>query len=224
METYIYASKASVADAALTEWAFESQVFCETRVIPDGCRDFIIQESLDEGCAWFISDLSRSAYTVTVSAGERMKGVRLQPGVEIRLTDLVSWLHNKNPAALFGSDQIDEFCVRDEQLTVALDCLASGILTVRCAAKDLGISVRSLQRVVKSGTQRSPHFWLSLARIRRTGRSLGDYDSLSDAAFAFGFSDQAHMTREMKKWFNITPNQIKTDDEIRALLFEPGYG
>ena len=224
MEPYIYASKVSVADAALTEWAFESQLFCETRVIPDGCRDFIIQESLEEGCTWFISDLSRSAYMVIVAAGERMRGLRLQPGVEIRLTDLVSWLHNKNPADLFGSDQIDEFCVRDEQLAVALNCLASGRLTVQSAAKDLGISVRSLQRVVKSGTQRSPHFWLSLARIRRAGRSLDNYDSLSDAAFAFGFSDQAHMTREMKKWFNITPNQIKADAEIRALLCEPGYG
>ncbi|MBE7381536.1 MAG: AraC family transcriptional regulator [Leptolyngbya sp. SIO1E4] len=224
MEPYIYSSKASVSGAVLAEWAFESQLFCETCVIPDGCRDFIIRESLEEGCTWFISDLSRSAYMVPVSAGERMKGIRLQPGVEIRLTDLVSWLHNKNPADLFGSDQIDEFCVRDKQLAVALDCLASGILTVQCAAKDLGISVRSLQRIVKSGTQRSPHFWLSLARIRRAGRSLDSYDSLSDAAFAFGFSDQAHMTREMKKWFNITPNQIKANDEIRALLCEPGYG
>ncbi|MEL6322082.1 MAG: helix-turn-helix domain-containing protein, partial [Cyanobacteria bacterium J06626_14] len=156
--------------------------------------------------------------------GKRMKGVRLRPGVEIRLTDLVSWLNNKNPGDLFGSDQIDEFCVRHEQLAIALDCLASGIPTVQCAARDLGISVRSLQRLVKSGTQRSPHFWLSLARTRRAARSLDQYDSLSKAAFDFGFADQAHMTREIKKWLNATPNQIKTDSEILALLCESGYG
>ncbi|MEM9450638.1 MAG: helix-turn-helix domain-containing protein [Cyanobacteria bacterium P01_E01_bin.6] len=224
MEPYVYTSKESVAGSALTEWIFEPQEFCKTRVIPDGCRDFILQADSEENYTWFISDLSQSTYTVTASADKRMRGVRLQPGIEIRLTDLVSWLQNKHPTALFGSDQIDEFCVRSKQLTVALDCLASGIPTVQCAAKDLGISVRSLQRIIKSGTQRSPHFWLSLARIRRTARSLGHYDSLSDAASAFGFSDQAHMTREMKTWFNTTPNQIKADDEILALLYEPGYG
>ncbi|MEM9485716.1 MAG: hypothetical protein AAGA83_18720 [Cyanobacteria bacterium P01_F01_bin.116] len=158
MNPYIYTSQDSSAGAAFTEWTFESRVFCQTRVIPDGCRDFIIQASPQESCTWFISDLSQSTYMVTTSAGKQMKGVRLQPGVEIRLSDLKTWLHNKNPADLFGSDQIDEFCVVNEHLTVALDCLASGVLTVQCAAKDLGVSVRSLQRIVKSGTQRSPHF------------------------------------------------------------------
>lgn len=224
MNPYIYTLKKSIAGAALAEWTFESQSFCETRVIPDGCRDFIIQSSPGENCTWFISDLSQSAYMVKTSAGQQMMGVRLQPGVDIRFSDLTRWLHNKTPAALFGSDQIDEFCVADKQLTVALDCLASGLSTVQCAAKDLGLSVRSLQRIVKAGTQCSPHFWLSLARIRRAGRSLGNYDSLSDAAWAFGFSDQAHMTREMKKWFNTTPQQLKADDEIQTLLREPGYG
>lgn len=224
MNPYSYTSQDSIAGAALTEWTFESQSFCQTRVIPDGCRDFIIQKSPEEGYTWFISDLSQSTYSVIASAGKQMKGIRLQPGVEIQVSDLTRWLHNKNPIDLFGSDQIDAFCIADEQLTIALDCLASGIPTVQCAAKDLGLSMRSLQRLVKAGTQRSPYFWLSLARIRRAGRLLADYASLSNAACACGFSDQAHMTREMKKWFNATPKQLKTDDEIQALLWEPGYG
>ena len=224
MNKYTYTSKESIAGVALAEWTFESQANCKTRVIPDGCRDFIIQESPGEGYSWFISDLSQSAYMVTASPNQRMKGMRLQPGIEIRFSALARWLHNKNPVALFGSDQIDEFCIENTQLTVALDCLASGIPTVQCAANELGISVRSLQRIVKSGTQRSPHFWFSLARIRRAGRLLNHYDSLSEAAFVSGFSDQAHMTREMKKWFNTTPNLLKVDDEMRTLLCEPGYG
>ena len=224
MSPYSYSLQDSIAGAALAEWTFESHACCKTRVIPDGCRDFIVQASPEGSYTWFISDLSQSVYRITTSAGQQMKGLRLQPGIEIQLSDLTRWLHNQDSADLFGSDQIDEFCVVDEHLTIALDCLASGILTVQGAAKDLGISIRSLQRIIKSGTQRSPHFWLSLARIRRAARSLNQYESLSEAAIAFGFSDQAHMTREMKKWFNTTPNQLKTDDEIRALLWEPGYG
>lgn len=222
---YSYTSKESIAGAALSEWAFEAHVGCKTLVLPDGCRDLIVQDSPEEGtCTWFISDLSQSTYEVKTSAGQRMTGIRLQPGVTIKLSELETWLHNRYPYELLGTDQIDEFCDRSRQLAEVLDCLASGVPTVQCAAQDLGVSVRSVQRIVKAGTQRSPHFWLSLARIRRAGRLLSDCDSLGDAAFACGFSDQAHMTREMKKWFKATPYQIKVDEEMRALLNESGYG
>lgn len=224
MNPYKYTAKDVVSKYALTEWIFESYKSCETCVLPDGCRDFIVQECAEFGSTWFVSDLSHSAYKVPTSAGMRMSGIRLQPGVEIRLSQMNSWLQGRNPAAFFGSDQLDEFCIKTENLTDALDCLASGKRTVLCVARELGVSLRSLQRLVKSDTGQTPQYWFSLARVRKAGRSLINYNSLSDAAIDTGFADQAHMNREMKKWFRRTPYQIKTDTEMLDLMFESGYG
>lgn len=77
---------------------------------------------------------------------------------------------------------------------------------------------------VKRFTGESPHFWLALARIRRACRSLGDSDRLADTAEAFGFADQAHMTRETKRWFGVVPSSIRPGTEVFAQLNESGHG
>jgi len=153
-----------------------------------------------------------------------MRGVRLYPGVQIRHAEINSWLYGRNPADLFESDQLDEFCVRSENLSSALECIASGMPSVLAVAKELGISLRTLERCVKSGTGESPYYWFSLARARRAGRSLEKTGGLSVAAFEAGFADQSHMTREMRKWFKCTPAQLKIDKHLLGILAEPGYG
>jgi len=125
---------------------------------------------------------------------------------------------------LFGSNRIDEFCTKPENLTEALNCLASDKRTVLCAANELGVSLRSLQRLVRTGTGQTPVFWLSLARIRKAGRLLVKDKKLTDVAIETGFSDQAHMNREMKRWFGKTPNQVKSDPDLLNAVVESGYG
>jgi len=223
MKPFSYSARNSKSRCALAEWTFESYTNCETYVLPDGCRDFILLKSAKQSGAWFISDLSDIPYSVSTTAGSNISGIRLQPGVELCLDNLSDWLRGKNPAVLFGSDQMDEFCVRAPNLAEALDCLASNKRTVQCASKELGVSLRSLQRLVKTGTGQTPYFWFSLARIRKAGRSLIEDRKLSDIAIESGFSDQAHMSREMKRWFGKTPNQIKSDPEFLTTLSEPGY-
>lgn len=224
MKPFSYSANNSKSRYALTEWTFESYLNCETYVVPDGCRDFILLKNTKQCGDWFISDLSEIPYCVSTAAGSHISGIRLQPGVELCLDNLSDWLHGKDPALLFGSDQIDEFCTRAPNLAEALDCLASGKRTVHCAAKELGVSLRSLQRLVKTGTDQTPYFWFSLARIRKAGRSLIEDRKLSDIAIEYGFSDQAHMNREMKGWFGKTPNQIKSDPEFLSIISESGYG
>ena len=125
---------------------------------------------------------------------------------------------------LFIADQLDEFCTQPASLLEALQCLASDVRSVKEAAQELGVSSRTLQRLVKNGTKRPPYFWLSLKRIRHAAQSLCEFDRLADAAAAFHFSDQAHMTREMQQWLGGSPSQVQNDTELLALLQEPGYG
>ena len=224
MTPYTYKSQDAVSGLAIAEWAFESHRNCETLVLPDGCRDFIVEKRTDEKIKWFISELSQSAYKVPTSSGTKFKGIRLSPGVAVQERNLRSWLTDKDTAELFKSDQLDEFCIRSNNLSTALRCLASEKQSVLCVAKELGISLRTLERHVKSGTGQSPYFWFSLSRVRKAARSIGNTKSLSQYAIDAGFADQSHMNREMKKWFGHTPAQIKTDNEVLSVLAEPGFG
>ena len=224
MTPYTFKSQDAVSGFAIAEWAFESHQNCNTLVLPDGCCDFIVEKRADQENRWFISELSQSAYRVPTSSGTKFEGIRLHPGVAIRERSLRSWLIDKDPTDLFKSDQLDEFCIRSDNLSTALQCLASHKPTVLGVASDLGISLRTLERHVKSGTGKSPYFWFSLSRVRKAARSLVNTESLSQSAIDAGFADQSHMNREMKKWFGQTPAQIKADSEVLSVLAEPGFG
>lgn len=118
-----------------------------------------------------------------------------------------------------------EFCCLPACVSEALDCLQSGTPTNNDVATELGVSTRTLQRVVNKHTGKSPHFWFSVARVRRAARRLREFDRLTDAEAAFGFSNQAHMAREVVRWFGVTSGSIKVGgSEIFGQLQQSGYG
>ena len=185
--------------------------------------DIIIRETQCGRRSWFLSDLSECAYSVTTQKGTQMYGVRLQPGSRVQSGKLNRWIYRKDFNELLLSNQIDEFCSRSRFIADALASLASENASVFSAARDLGVTTRTLQRRVQAETEKTPQFWVSLARARRAAKSLPGHKRLSDAAFAHGYSDQSHMIRELKFWFHATPRQVKYDSEILQLLNEPGY-
>lgn len=72
-------------------------------------------------------------------------------------------------------------------------------------------------------TGRAPSFWLRLARVRHTARAVLRGDALADAAAGSGFAD-AHMTREFRRWFGVTPGAVPRNPDVIAGLVVPGYG
>ena len=224
MTAYDYTYKNLLSPLMMSEWTFRSYETCSTDVIPDGCRDIIVEKRVGQKPLLFLSELSQATYSVSSSGGALIRGIRLRAGVQVQEATLNSWLKTKNAEEIFCDDQLSEFCFELDNLSDALACLQSETRTVANAAKNLGVSLRTLERLIKSGTGRSPHFWYSLARVRRTARSLYKADSLGAAAIEAGYTDQSHMSREMKKWFRKTPAQIVSDDNIRSALLEPGYG
>jgi len=225
-QAHTFKSDAAAADNAIAVWSFAANEHCLTRVIPDGCCDIIVATKKSNSLtpSWFISQLSRSTYEVACGAGESMHGIRLSPGTKIDRSRLDLWVKSNSVRDLFVGDQVDEFCVQSRPLIEALNCLASGVNTINIAARQLGVSPRTLQRIVKNGTGKTPYFWFSLSRIRNTARSLHKFDRLADAAAALHFSDQAHMSREMKHWLGLAPGDVKNDVELFTLLAQPGYG
>ncbi|MGB7303370.1 MAG: helix-turn-helix domain-containing protein [Burkholderiaceae bacterium] len=194
-------------------------------MIPDGCCDLIIKRIHNNQEKWLVSDLSQSSYFVPFVNGDEAFGLRLKPGTWVNRSAIGQWAECHELSDLFVGDRIDEFCHLPVTVTETLDCLKSESRSITDAAKELGISTRTLQREVKKHTGRSPYFWFSLARARRTCRSLPEFDRLTDVAAAFGFSDQAHMTREVVRWFGVTPSAIKAEgSEVFTQLQQSGYG
>jgi AraC-like DNA-binding protein len=208
----------------LDRWIHISEESTQELVIPDGCQDVIVTLNDNEIAHYFVSDLSNHAYTVKLNHGTHMMGFRLKPGTRVAQQQLTELISMHNAEGLWTAGSLDEFCKRPAAVSEALECLGSGITSVSEAAKQLGISARTLQRTIKQNTNVTPQFWLALSRVRRSCRSLHNFDNLADAAHAFGYADQSHMTREVNRWFGTTPSQISTDSDVYARLNDPGYG
>lgn len=155
-------------------------------------------------------------------AGDRFRGYRLQPGAEIDAKGLLAALGD-GPSEEAVCERIGHHVTLDNGVSEALDCLASGVTSVAQGAAALGVGTRSLQRHLLARTRRSPGYWLRLARVRRAASEAARTPSLTELAYRQGYSDQAHMTRDFRRWLGTTPGRIAADPNWIARHFERGY-
>jgi len=208
---------------ALDVWQFDTDQIQVVDVIPDGCRDLIFTQTPDGEVGWFISPLGTSTQKIPLSAGTSMTGVRFKPGTQINEQALRRWSSLHHPSELLKDNCLDEFCDLKISTIEILACLKSGVTSITTAARELGICARTLQREVKLYTGTTPHFWLALARVRRTCRALPDFQSMAECAHASGYYDQAHMTREIRRVFGVTPSAVMNNAALQLQLAQSGY-
>jgi AraC-like DNA-binding protein len=73
-----------------------------------------------------------------------------------------------------------------------------------------GLSVFHFARQFKQSAGVSPHYYLVGRRIERAKALLAETDlSLSEIAFATGFSDQSHLTRHFRQMIGVAPGQFR---------------
>jgi len=112
---------------------------------------------------------------------------------------------------------------RDRRTFEALCAVAKLSFGVNEAAVELGVSRRSLERVLMRHTGRPPVFWSQLARVRASARTLVSGVNLVEAAYQVGYSDQAHMSRAVRRWFGVSPSELTQREDLSEQLFAPGY-
>lgn len=204
-------------------WSVQPRQAGAATILPDGCRDLICIEASGHPPRWLLSPLQTSAKTVHMQPGIRMTGFRLHaavtaPDAEAMACRLAG--HAPDPA------HIGPLIAENTRLTPntreALACLARAP-SVAQGARDLGVRMRSLQRLMLRDTGQSPTFWLQLARIRHTAR-LVTRQSLAEAAHAAGYADQAHMSRAFRRWFAVSPAAFRTRPDLVAQVFSRAYG
>jgi len=192
-------------------------------IVPDGCRDLICLQRTGHPPKWFISALQSTIHVARHRAGSRLTGFRLYPGTTIRGGLLLAQLEDQDPGEVSGSLVLNAFTTRSENLSDALECLAQP-QAIAVTARHLGVSLRSLQRMVQRETGRPPAFWRQLARVRDAGRRIGTDMPLADLALEAGYSDQAHMSRDFRRWFGASPKVFSQTPRLREQLEAAGYG
>lgn len=149
-------------------------------------------------------------------------GYRLAPGSNLD-TKFFKSLDVENGPESIGS-VLESFVSIKKSVAESIACL-SNTKSCKEAAKLLGLSDRTLQRTVLLHTGQKPIFWRRLARARKACKLILNGSVLLETAHALEFSDQSHMTREMQRWFNLTPSEIADIDSDHWIwqIFENGY-
>jgi len=210
--------------ALLQVWRHTAQSADWALILPDGCVDLIGYQPPGEPPRWKLSPLMDSASHVASPAGQRFAGFRLQPGTSVKTATLLSAVQGLDLDNTLGVlAWLDETVTLDQRVSDALQALADE-RDLRGAQRQLGVSERSLQRLVSATTGRPPLYWKRLARLRRSARTLGSSISLADLAADHGFADQAHMNLEFQRWLGLTPQQVRQRVDVQRLLHESGFG
>lgn len=121
-----------------------------------------------------------------------------------------------------ASEPLDQWLVRltrqspqertiDSRLESALAHLSHepGNSSIRESALRCGLSESRLRVLARAQLGLPLSTWLVWRKLERAARAIGDGESLSMAAIAGGFADQAHLARAMRRMFGITPRSAQ---------------
>lgn len=110
----------------------------------------------------------------------------------------------------------DEFIIQGKKFHIPpyndLDLLIQDLVnsSIISTAPIAAVSHRDQQRKIKKYTGLSPKQIEQAARVEHAVDLLSRHTKLSVVALQSGFSDQAHMTRDFRKFVGLTPNEIAT--------------
>lgn len=216
-------------DAVLAVWRHTVEPCAGDRaatawVPPDGCQDLIGIALPGAAVQWHVFALAPQATDIPLVPGTRLWGYRLCPGTQVNIPALLNAM-----ACVEGEDEhralqwIGQTCHHSNPVQQSLEALAQAP-SVADAARALGVSERTLQRLVRAHTGQSPAFWKGLARLRQSAHSLAQAQfSLPDVAALHGYCDQAHMNLAFRHWLGCSPGQLRRNPERLALLQADGY-
>lgn len=208
-------------DIIIESWTSFSPVAEEIVVIPDGCRDLIMCEYSGQNPIWSVSPLFDQSQLFSIPSCTKYHGFRMRPGVRVDERGLLELIRNEKIVDI--NSFLDDFTRNDANIEEALLCLASNVKTVADAARQLGVTMRTLQRLLITNTERPPSYWLMLARARKAACDIFKTNDNADIAYRHGYSDQAHLCRDIKRWFNKTPSELRLSPSISEQLTNKAY-
>lgn len=202
------------------KWEYTAKSDEVAIVQPDGCCDVILISPADGPAKIKVTDWDMQPYTVQVLAGTSFSGYRLRPGASLSPQ---IFIHEDLDKAEV-KDAIESETNTDPEIYDIIDALTQPNATVKSIARQTGVTTRTLQRQFSHLSLPVPDFWRLLGRARRTARALAIPAPLKDIAYAYGYSDQSHMTREFVRWFGRSPTQLRENKTMICDICQPGLG
>lgn len=211
---------------SLLSWSSRPKANVNYTVLPDGCRDLIFKQLAGKRPSWYISPLFDQAESIELYAESQSIGFRFRPGTIVDEAGLLSVIKQGG----FYPDEVEEliaeFTYLDSNVEQALACILNRLDSVTHIANELGVSPRTLQRHLVKHTGKSPSYWLRLMRARSAAKASIEVSGstgsqLSQIAYQFGYSDQAHMSREFQAWFKTSPAKLGLNADYREQIIKP---
>lgn len=200
-------------------------------VWPDGCRDLIAIVSKESPVTVICSGLDSAPRQVVCDDDTLFVGVRLAAGVTfpwdmkdscIKHDDQVlsqssfsschGWESESDCDEILGKliGVVNDFA--SPAPSWVSECIDE--LRIGEVRQSMSLSERSIRRKLADITGAPPRFWKSLARVRQATLEIVRSEvSLVSVATNHGFSDQAHMNREIRRWFGVTRVTLRKNRE-----------
>lgn len=207
----------------IDKWQAKTSSETVVTVLPDGCRDVIFKSFSDGSNSCFVSPYFHTSKAITLLSQSHTRGFRLAPGTVINEIALFENLQNIDFDESITVELINAFSATCGNTRETLKCIEQNPTSVNHNAKKLGISTRTLQRLLQKKTGLSPHYWVRLCRIRKAGKLMTTNLPLAEIAFSVGFSDQSHMTRECVHWFGVSPKILMKRPDLFEQLNAPAF-
>ncbi|HTX21668.1 MAG TPA: helix-turn-helix transcriptional regulator [Candidatus Aquilonibacter sp.] len=86
-----------------------------------------------------------------------------------------------------------------------LEIARSSTYRLDLLSKELGISLRQLERYTQEIFKCSPHRWLNERRLTEAGKMLRRQHSVKAVAYGLGFKQVSHFSREFKLYYGVSP-------------------
>ncbi len=206
--------------ASFHRWVYPVNRAERYLVLPDGCQDVLCIRHADGLVQIVSTGFDVRPRLVDLLPGTTITGYRLRPGagVSAPAMQVIAADHDRI------GEILDEQCEAWTNLDEAIVALSQSGETVGAVCRRMGISIRTMQRVFLGRRLPPPDYWQLLGRARRAAGLLSSGEPLAEIASICSFSDQAHMNRELVRWFGHTPAQLRRQSSILELLRQPALG
>lgn len=186
-------------------------------MFPDGCQDVLIVEPPRGPVRILLTSIDYRPCHADLAAGVQLRGYRLRPGATMSTAALAAIARAPAHVESILADACGEWSDLDD----AIQTLAEPGMTVEVAARR---SPRTMQRQFKARHLPPPDFRRLLSRARCAAAMLASSGPLAMIAGECGFADQAHMTRDIRRWFGATPAQLCRSRHVLDLLRQSALG
>jgi len=171
-----------------------------------------------------VNGIGTEAAKVPYVSGIESIGIALKPGVFLRDykgKDIVNSQHVLNEGDVsYVRISGQNFTIPDFETAEAFvrELEASGLLLTdsivsNFSRKKGAVSARTLRRHVAETTGVSPHFFDQIERAQYAADLLKQGVAIAEVSSETGYTDQAHMTRAIKRIMGRTPAQIISDNQ-----------